>query len=313
MNVAFGSDIYNLIIHFGVYGITDTTIPVSVMCDRANMAVRTIKNDLRRKVAYFDDEIMNSSIAEHEIISGFEAALEDGQIRMYLQPLTDKEGVPFGAEALARWVRPDGSVMPPAGFIDTLERAGLISELDRYIWEQAARQLSSWKGTDKEHLSISVNMSAKDFYHMDVFGTLKEIADKYDIECSSIRLEITETALIENPESSDAAIRKLQEAGFIVEIDDFGKGQSSLSLLKDIRADVLKIDRGFLLETENVSRSKIILQAVVSMAKELGMRIITEGIETERQLKALTAMGCDGFQGYYFSKPLSVEEFESRY
>ena len=309
----FSSGIYTLSLHFGIFRVADTSAPVSVMCDRANMALRTISDDVRCSAAYFDDTIMEKRLAEQQTISEFDDALRNGQIRMYLQPLTDKSGNAFGAEALARWKRPDGEIVLPSAFIDTLERAGLIHELDKYIWEQAVKQLSLWRGTDKEDLSISVNMSAKDLYCMDVYQVLTDLLDKYGVSRDKLRIEITESALIEDPENSYPVITKLQDAGFLIEIDDFGKGQSSLSLLKDIKADILKIDMGFLRETANKTRSKIILRSVISMANELGMHVISEGVETEAQLSTLTSMGCSGFQGFYFSRPVPVSEFESKY
>ena len=139
------------------------------------------------------------------------------------------------------------------------------------------------------------------------------LVDKYGVDSRMLRLEITETALLVEPEKSDAVVSKLRAKGFLVEIDDFGKGYSSLSLLKNIQADVLKIDMSFLREIRDGERSRAILQSVIGMADSLGMDVITEGVETEQQLHALSEMGCSHFQGYYFSRPVPVEEFEARY
>ena len=200
----------------------------------------------------------------------------------------------------------------PGDFIEILERAGLIQKLDLYIWELAVRQLSLWKGTANGHIAISVNMSAKDFYNIDVYKVLTGLVQKYDIDSSLLRLEITETALLVNPDKINAIVSSLRAEGFIVEIDDFGKGYSSLSLLKTIQADVLKIDMDFLREIENSERNSIILQTVINLADSLGMDVITEGVETEKQLDTLASMGCRHFQGYYFSRPIPVEEFEKK-
>jgi EAL domain-containing protein (putative c-di-GMP-specific phosphodiesterase class I) len=156
-------------------------------------------------------------------------------------------------------------------------------------------------------------MSAKDFYSIDVYEVLTGLVDRYGVDSRMLRLEITETALLVDPEKSDAVVSKLRNRGFLVEIDDFGKGFSSLSLLKNIRADVLKIDMGFLREIRDDERSRIILRSVICLAEALGMDVITEGVETEQQLKALSEMGCSHFQGYYFSKPIPAEEFERKY
>jgi EAL domain-containing protein (putative c-di-GMP-specific phosphodiesterase class I) len=229
---------------------------------------------------------------------------------MYLQPQVDRNGRAFGAEALVRWRRPDGSLMMPGDFIETLENAGLIQRLDMYMWERAIRQLSAWQGTAKEGLAISVNVSAKDFYSIDVYDVLTKLVDRYGVDCHMLRLEITETALLAEPEKSIAVVSQLRQRGFFVEIDDFGSGYSSLSLLKNIQADMLKIDMGFLREINDQERSRVILQSVINLAGSLGMDVITEGVETEQQLQALVAMGCESFQGYYFSRPITVEAFE---
>ena len=309
----FESGIYTFCIHFGVYKIDDPSLPVSVMCGRANSALHMIREDLTHTVAYFDDAIMEKMLLEQKVLCSFDEALQSGQFKMYLQPLVDGKGSTFSAEALARWCKPDGTMIMPGDFIETLENAGRIQDLDMYIWEQAVQQLSRWKGTKREHLTISVNMSAKDFYSIDVYEVLTRLTAKYGVENCKLRLEITETALLVEPEKSDEVVSRLRKAGFIVEIDDFGKGFSSLSLLKNIQADVLKIDMFFLHEINDKARSRTILQSIIRMADALGMEVISEGVETKQQHDTLMQMGCSNFQGYFFSRPIPVEEFETRF
>lgn len=308
----FSSGLYTLCVHFGVYEVEDPSVPVSVMCDRANIALRTIHGDMRETVACFNANMMQKSLLEQQVISGFETALKEEQFKMYLQPLVYEDGQIFGAEALVRWLRPDGRVTMPGEFVETLERAGLIHRLDRYIWECAVKQLSAWNGTEKQNLVISVNMSAKDLYNLDIYQILTELVDRYRVPASRLMLEITETALLEDPLQSNAVIAKLRKKGFLVEMDDFGEGYSSLGLLKDIHVDALKIDKSLLHEVETRQRSWIILESIVSMANALNMGVVTEGVETEAQLKSLIAVGCRLFQGYYFSRPIPVEEFEAK-
>ena len=309
----YNSGIYKFHIHFGVYEIDDSSIPVSVMCGRANSALRTIREDMIRTVAYFDDAILQKIVMEQTVLGSFEEALGSGQFRMYLQPLVRKDGSVIGAEALARWYRPDGSMIMPGDFIETLETAGLIHKLDRYMWELAVRQLSLWKGTEKQNLTISVNVSAKDFYSIDVAHVMTELVEKYDVDSHMLRLEITETALLGSPKKCESIVAGLRQRGFLVEIDDFGKDNSTLSFLKDIRADVLKIDMSFLQEIKDSERNQVILKSVITMADSLGMDVITEGVETEEQLRILTAMGCNLFQGYLFCRPVPVDVFEMKY
>ena len=309
----YNSGIYKFYIHFGVYEIDDPSIPVSVMCGRANSALRTIREDLTRTVAYFDESILQKILMEQTVLGSFEEALGSGQFRMYLQPLVRKDGNVIGAEALARWYRPDGSMIMPGDFIQTLETAGLIHKLDKYMWELAVKQLSLWKGTDKQDLTISVNVSAKDFYSIDVACVMAELVDKYGVDSHMLRLEITETAFLGKSDKYEGIVSELRQQGFLVEIDDFGKDNSTLSFLKDIKADVLKIDMSFLQEIKDSERNRIILQSVISMADSLGMDVITEGVETEEQLRVLTEMGCNHFQGYFFCRPVPVDVFEMKY
>ena len=309
----FSSGVYTLSIHFGVYQIEDASIPVSVMCGRANSALYTIRENLARTVACFDDKLMQKTLQEQMIISTFDEALKRGEFEMHLQPLVKESGEVIGAEALARWRKSDGSMVMPGAFIEVLEHAGLIQKLDQTIWEQAVKRLSLWKGTELENLFISVNISAKDFYSIDVYEVLTQLVEEYDVDSRLLRLEITETALLVEPERSCAVISKLRDRGFPVEIDDFGKGHSSLGLLKDIHADVLKIDMSFLREIQAKERSRTILASIINMASTLGMEVITEGIETQEQLRILSHMGCTLFQGYYFSRPIPVEAFEAKF
>ena len=309
----FSSGVFTFRVHFGVYVIEDTSFPVSVIYGRANSALRTIREDITRVIACYDDEMLRKTLIEQKIISGFEDALGSGRFLMYLQPLVSENGRITGAEALARWRRTDGSIVMPGEFIPTLENAGLIHHLDRHIWELAVRQLKEWQGSSLEDISISVNMSAKDFYSIDVFDVLTDLVERYNVDSSRLRLEITETALLEEPEKSNMIISRLRGRGFTVEIDDFGKGYSSLSLLKDIRADVLKIDMSLLNEIESNPRSRIILGSVINMADLLGMDVITEGIETLQQHETLMSLGCRHFQGFLFSPPVPVSEFEKQF
>lgn len=308
----YNSGIYTFYIHFGVYNIDDPSIPVSVMCGRANSALRTIREDLTHTVAYFDDTIHQKIVIEQTVLGSFEEALNNGEFKMYLQPLVRKDGNVIGAEALARWFRPDGTMIMPGDFIETLETAGLIHKLDMYMWELAVKQLSSWKGTEKQNLTISVNASAKDFYNIDVVRVLTELVDKYGVDSHLLRLEITETALLGSPEKCEKIISELQKKGFLVEIDDFGKDNSTLSFLKDVKADVLKIDMSLLQDIKNSERNQIVLKFVISMADSLGMDVITEGVETEEQLHILTELGCNHFQGFYFCRPVPADEFERK-
>lgn len=313
MQEEFKSSSFKLHIFAGVYEIDDIDEPVSIMCDKANIASETIKNSYQKYVAYYNNELLERSIEERRIIGEFEKAIDNNEFVMFLQPQVDYKGKAYGAEALVRWQHPDRGLLSPAVFIDVLEKAGLIYKLDRYMWEKAAEKLGEWKRKGYTQYHISVNISTKDFYLVDVYETFTGLADKYNINPDKLKLEITETALMSDFEKNMEIIRRLQKYGFKIEIDDFGSGYSSLNMLKDISADVLKIDMGFLRASENELKGRDILESIISLAGKLGMEVITEGVEKESQVHMLKDMGCNMFQGYFFSKPVQVKEFESRY
>ena len=302
-------------LHFftGVYDISDLEEPVSIMCDKANLASETIKNEYKSNIAYYTERLFESSIEERRIIGEFERAISNNEFEMYLQPQVDSSGNLYGAEALVRWQHPERGLLSPAIFIDVLEKTGFIYKLDRYMWDKAAKKLGEWKKEGKDQYHISVNISTKDFYLVDVYETFVGLVDKYDIDPVNLNIEITETTLMSDLDKNMGIIRRLQNYGFNIEIDDFGSGYSSLNMLKDISADVLKIDMGFLRASENEAKGLDILESIITLAGKLGMKVITEGVETKKQLYMLAEMGCDMYQGYYFSKPIPVDEFEKKY
>ena len=304
---------FPLINYIGVYEIGERELPVSVMCDRARMAISTIKGDYHKRVAYYDNALRENIRHEQELISELDSAIAEEQLKMYLQPQMSSEGKLLGAEALVRWIHPKKGAIAPGEFVPVFERNGLISDVDKYIWETACKQLRKWKNEGREDLYISVNISPRDFYFLNIFQVFTDLVKKYDIDPQNIKLEITETAIVMDFKRQLELISRLRRNGFVVEMDDFGSGYSSLNMLKDIHVDVLKIDMAFLKKAEDEERSKKILQMVIGLSKQLEMPVITEGVETEEQVKFLAEMGCDMFQGYYFAKPMPVEQFEKTY
>lgn len=304
---------YQMVIHTGVYEIGKKDQNVSIMCDRANLAISTIKGNYDHTIAYYDEQLMERVMREKRLVSEFDKALSEGQFEMFLQPQVKPDGTVLGAEALVRWRHPEQGMIPPGEFIRVFEEVGVIYRLDYYIWNQAAKKLKEWKEKGYGNLHISVNISTKDFFYLDIYTTFVDIVEKYGISPEKLKLEITETALMMELDKQLILLEKLQNYGFQVEIDDFGSGYSSLNMLKDIHADVLKIDMGFLRQTKNNERTGIILRMIIDLAKQLQMVVITEGVESKEQVDSLTQAGSDMFQGYYFSKPISVPEFENRY
>lgn len=309
------NEVYRMHIHVGVYPVENRKLEVSIMCDRAFLAIQRIKNNYQKVISYYDAGLGNQQIAEKRMLAEFESALQGGQFKMFLQPqiAADQNQKLLGAEALVRWTHPVKGMISPGSFIPIFEQAGLIYKLDYYIWETACARLKKWKEQGRDDLHISVNISQKDFYYMDLYQSFTGLVEKYGISPSKLKLEITETALMSELKQQLGLLDRLRKYGFHIEIDDFGSGYSSLNTLKDIEVDVLKLDMGFLSTTTHEDRSKTIMNSVISMSKQLGLTVITEGVETFEQVEYLRGTGCDMFQGYYFAKPMAVENFEERY
>lgn len=306
------TDVYQMHVHIGIYNITNPSMDVSVMCDRALMALSRIKESYQQIFSYYDEEMSNKLYNEKRLIREFDIALEEGQFQMFLQPQVSVDKKILGGEALVRWQHPDRGMVSPGEFIPVFEKSGYISKLDQYIWESACQQLQKWeqKGLD---LHISVNISPKDFFYIDIYEAVTSLVKKYGVSPRHLKLEITETALMTEVKNQVKILDKLRKFGFDLELDDFGSGYSSLNTLKDIPVDVLKVDMGFLDKTEHEERGRAITSSVIAMAKKLGMSVITEGVETEEQVEFLTGAKCDMFQGYYFDKPMPVPEFEKKW
>ena len=303
---------FRLHIYLGVYYIKDVNETIRQMVDKVSLVIMKSKGNMSNYILYYDENSYRNDIFKQQLIGEFETALNENQFCMYLQPQTDKDGNMLGAEALIRWNHPNMGLIMPGAFIECFEDAGLIYRLDNYIWEEVAKQLKIWKDSGYNYY-ISVNISAKDFYHIDVYQTFKNLVSKYGIDTDKLHIEITETALSEDKQAAHKTIERLHDEGFIIEIDDFGSGYSSFNFLKDVCADVIKIDRVFLKKSSHEERGEQILRSIISLSHDIGMDVITEGVENVDQLSMLAKMNCDWFQGYYFSKPIAVGDFEEKY
>lgn len=306
---------YSLVCHIGVYDIDDRSLPVSVMCDRAFLALGTIKASFSNCVSYYNDALRKDVMKMQELMNDLPLALKYHELVMYLQPQISNTGKLLGAEALIRWHHHEKGVIAPTEFIKVIEKIGMISDVDMYVWEEACKKLAEWKkeGGGKENLYISINISPKDFYIVDVYDVLTKLVEKYKISPHRLNLEITETAIIMDVERQIKLIDKLRAYGFAIEMDDFGSGYSSLNMLKEINVDVLKIDMAFLQECDDHEKSRKILENIVHLAKSLGIKVVTEGVEKKEQVDFLTKAGCDIYQGFYYSKPVTVSEFENKF
>ena len=309
LTVFEGETKYRMLIHVGIYRVDNRDLEASVMYDRAVLALEGIKDDYHYHTAWFDNSMRDSVVRNRQIAEELSAAIETGQIRPWLQPIVDREGKTIGAEALVRWINPKEGIRPPGAFIPILEKNGMIADLDCFIWRKACEILARWKQEGKD-LFLSVNISPKDFYLLDVPAEMKRLVNEFSIDPGKLRLEITETMMMGDTEAHLDILRQLQEAGFCIEMDDFGSGYSSLNLLREMPVDILKIDMVFLQQAGKNPRARTIVDEVITMARRLGITSLTEGVETKAQYDGLMEMGCQLYQGYYFAKPMPIEEFE---
>lgn len=299
------------ILSFGLYRIDDKTLPVSVMCDRANMALWKAKGNFKNPYCEYDEKMRQQVLKEQKIINAMEMAIQNKEFTLYLQPKYNIEkGTIIGAEALVRWISQENGFISPGDFIPVFENNGFVYEVDKFIWEESCRYLRKWLDEGREVHPISVNVSRIDLYDPKLVKHLVDLREKYQLPSQYLELEITESAYTEDPEQIITITRQLREAGFVILMDDFGTGYSSLNMLKDIQIDVLKLDMGFLKSSDYSAKGGNILTAILKMAESLKMQTIAEGVETEEQVEFLKSIGCKYVQGFYYSKPLPVDEFE---
>lgn len=299
------------ILSFGLYRIDDKTLPVSVMCDRANMALWKAKGNFKNPYCEYDEKMRQQVLKEQKIINAMEMAIQNKEFTLYLQPKYDIEkGTIIGAEALVRWISQENGFISPGDFIPVFENNGFVYEVDKFIWEESCRYLRKWLDEGREVHPISVNVSRIDLYDPKLVKHLVDLREKYQLPSQYLELEITESAYTDDPEQIITITRQLREAGFVILMDDFGTGYSSLNMLKDIQIDVLKLDMGFLKSSDYSAKGGNILTAILKMAESLKMQTIAEGVETKEQVEFLKSIGCKYVQGFYYSKPLPVGEFE---
>ena len=297
-------------IRYGIYEVDyDSKVDVGTMCDRARMALDSIKNNGNCVAAVYNDNLRNKILKEHMYKEELTSAIENEDFKVYLQPQVrcEDEAVK-GAEALVRWEHRKLGLIPPGDFIEFFEQNGLITELDMYVWEKVCQILKQWKEEDRDDY-IAVNISMKDFYIIDLYKVFTNLIEKYGIDKNKLRLEITESAFTLDLEKNVNVIKQLQMFGFIVEMDDFGSGYSSLNALKDIPVNIIKMDMRFVSQTQDPARADTIIRMILAMAKELNMEVVAEGVETVEQAEKLKQYGCSYIQGYLYAKPMPAEEY----
>lgn len=302
---------FDITLSFGIYIAENSEYSVRHMLDRAGVAQKATKNNYKSHVSYFDEALREQEEIEITIVSEMKRALENGEFKIYLQPKVDmRTGEIIGSEALVRWVHPEKGLISPRSFIPIFENNGFITELDYYIFATVSKQLDKWRSEGIPILPVSVNVSRADLYDPNLFPNIVKIVDTYNIPHEFIEFELTESSFISDNHKLVELTYNLQKGGFHVLMDDFGSGYSSLNSLKDIKVDVLKIDINFLPTSTSDERAGKILTSVVSMANALDLKVVVEGVETRDQADFLISIGAYEAQGYYFFRPMPVEEYE---
>lgn len=302
---------YNIGIAIGLYVLKPDEKDFMGIIDNANIARKLVKNSSMSMCEFYDEKMEREIMKEQMILGCMETALKEREFKVFLQPkISLKTGEIIGAEALVRWIRKDGTLLPPNDFIPLFEKNGFIVRLDFYIYEEVFRILKRWKIEGKPLVPISVNVSRVHLYQTDFIDKVMQLIEQYEIEPKLVEFELTESIFLDNTVNAISIMKELQNRGFCVSIDDFGAGYSSLNLLKDMRTDVLKLDKEFFRAGDMKKEEKIIVSSIISMAKQLNMKVLSEGVETQKQSDFLKKVNCDMAQGYLYAKPLPVPDFE---
>lgn len=294
----------------GIYKIEERGLPMSTICDRAILAADSIRGWYGKRFAVYNDQIRQNLLREKSLIDGMEQALSEKQFEVWYQPrYCLGTGRMAAAEALVRWRHPEKGLLHPDEFISLFERTGLIDRLDSYVWEQACADTARWEKLGCPALPVSVNVSRADLYDPELPERLGELLNRYGLSPSRLHLEITETVCAKDPGQIVEAAKRLKQAGFMLEMDDFGSAYSSLNMLSELPIDLLKLDMNFLRHEKNPERDRNILYFIIDLARWMRLPVTAEGVETREQADWLRGIGCDFGQGYFFSRPLPEKEY----
>ena len=300
-------------LRMGVYANADKSLDIERRFDRANMAADTVRNSFAKTIGIYDSSLHERELYAEQLIEDFHQAIAEKQFKVFYQPKFNvRPDTPIlaSAEALVRWQHPTLGFISPGVFIPLFEENGLIQTLDRYVWSTAAEQIRDWKERLQFSVPVSVNVSRIDMYDPHLIEMFKKLLAENHLNSDELLLEITESAYTQDSEQIVGTVKQLRDLGFRIEMDDFGTGYSSLNMISTLPIDALKLDMQFIRNAFSQKRDTRMLEVIIDIADYLAVPVIAEGVETEEQLRALKAMGCDLVQGYYFSKPIPAEEYE---
>lgn len=298
----------------GIFRASSAEVPAEQMCDRARLALKMLRTQEEYadsvQIGFYDSKLHETLLFEHKILDSVEQALADGEFKLYLQPKVDiATGQTVGAEALIRWIHPELGFIPPDKFIPLLEKEGAVYPVDQYIWEEACRHLAARREKGLELHPISVNVARYDLYQPDLPDVLDALLKKYDLTPEFLHLEVLERAYTGDSANLLRVLTSLRHKGFCIEMDDFGVGESSLSMAAQLPVDILKLDRSFLLTAEKDARQVSVIRFILELARALELDVIAEGVETQEQAELLLSLGCRRAQGYLYSRPRPAADF----
>jgi diguanylate cyclase (GGDEF)-like protein/PAS domain S-box-containing protein len=283
----------------------------SVLLKNADIAMYDAKDNGKGRFSFYSSELNEKVEHFFELKNNIDSAIKNNEFELYYQPKVDmfKKTI-VSAEALIRWVTPEGKIVGPDVFIPIAEETRQIIPIGRWVIEQAVRQLKKWSGTKYENMTLSINLSPVQLYDENLIENLQNVLDKSAINPSQLEIEITESAVIQNAEKSIDILNQIKKLGFSLSLDDFGTGYSSLSHLRFLPVDILKIDRSFLADVKEDNDSGAILSFIIKLSEQLSISVIAEGIEDKNHMDFLVKHNCRLGQGYYFSRPISIDKFE---
>lgn len=286
------------------------------MFDMARTACSMARGHFKEHLIVFDERVRERELYEQRLLNDLRRALDSYEFEVHYQPQFDIQVDPpqlVSAEALIRWRHPELGMIGPDDFVPLFERSGKIGEVDKYAWSMAARQVARWRVEYGRVIPVSVNLSRVDVFDPELEHTLDAIRKENNLDRDALKLEVTESAYVENEDQLVRIVDYLQKSGYTVEMDDFGTGYSSLNMLSVIPVDVLKMDRVFIQNIETDEKTMRLVALILGIAKSMNVPVVAEGVETESQLQLLRRMGCAMVQGYYFSRPLHPSDFEAKY
>ncbi|MCR5273290.1 MAG: EAL domain-containing protein [Lachnospiraceae bacterium] len=307
--------VHHVRVRIGVYTRPDNNDDkLSICFDRAKTACNSIRENYNKDVAYFDDELREKQIYAERLIHDIRSAISKNQLKVYFQSKYDVTGdipVITSAEALVRWIHPELGMISPGSFITLFEENGLIHLVDEFVWKESAERVKRWKEEFGITLPVSVNVSRIDLHDPQIKEKLLKIVKDAGITPEDIYLEITESVYEEDTDQMVEVVMELKKAGFVIEMDDFGSGYSSLNMLTTMPFDILKLDMSLMKDIHKDERSRRMLELIIEIAKFLKVKVVAEGVEEKQQVEILKKFNAQVIQGYYFSRPVPPEEFEA--